>query len=283
VTLRGWRQVLIRVKDSISEKNLSLIAAGAAFYAFMAIPAAFSALIALYGLVFDPANVERQVAGLEGVVPDEALTLLTGQLTTLTRHSNRTLGWGFLVSLGIALWSAQSGSSALISALNTVHAERDRRSLLEYYGASLALTFGLILFAIVALMLIAIVPVLLGYLPLGRYDRRLTELVRWPLLMVLLMFGLSAIYRFAPSSGVARWRWISWGAVASTLLWIAGSILFSIYVEEFASYDRTYGSLGAVVVLMMWLYVSAFAALLGATLNAEIDRQKRLDRDIESG
>jgi membrane protein len=277
--LRFWRDVLIRVKDGISEKNLSLIAAGAAFYAFLSIPAAFSALIALYGLEFDPANVERQVAGLKGVVPDEVIQLLTDQLTNLTLRSTSTLGWGFLLSLAVALWRAQSGSSALISALNQVYAAPDRRSLIEAYGMSLALTLCLILFAIVALVLIAVMPAVIDYLPLGHYDRSLARVLRWPLLMVLVMIALSAIYRFAPTRQAARWRWISWGAVASTLLWIAGSILFSVYVEEFASYDKTYGSLGAVVVLMMWLYVSAFAALIGATLNAEIERQRRLEAE----
>jgi membrane protein len=282
MTLRFWRDVLVRVKDDVSEKNLSLIAAGAAFYAFLAIPAAFSALIALYGILFDPANVERQVKGLDGVVPDEVIRLLGEQLTNLTLRSNSTLGWGFLVSLAIALWSAQSGSSALISALNTVYAEPDRRSLIKAYGVSLMLTLGLILFAIVALVLIAVMPAIINFLPLGHYDRDLARLLRWPLLMLLVMTALSAIYRFAPSREAPRWRWMSWGAIASTLLWIAGSILFSIYVEEFASYDKTYGSLGAVVVLMMWLYVSAFAALIGASLNAAIERRRKQGGAIPS-
>lgn len=274
---RGWRDILLRIKDAVSGKSLSLVAAGAAFYAFLAIPSAIAALVSLYGLMADPAEVRRQVDAMRGVVPGEAVGLLSDQLKALTSHSNKTLGIGLVLSVLVALWSAKSATTSMMSALNIAFEESEKRGILRYYATAFALTFSMIVLAILALGLIAVLPAALGVLPLGDTGKAVASIMRWPVLVVLIMAALAVIYRFGPSREQPRWRWVSWGAAAAVLLWIAGSALFSVYVGEFASYDKSYGSLGAVVVLLMWLYLSAYAVLLGAELNAEIEHQTARD------
>lgn len=274
---RGWWDIAMRTKDDVSRNNLSLIAAGAAFYAFLAIPSAITALVSLYGLVFDPRGVQRQVEAMRGLLPDEAIRLISDQLQTLASHSNSTLGAGLVISLALALWSARSGISSMITALNIVYGEAEKRGYLRLQVVALGLTAGAVLSALVALALIAILPAVLSIAPVGGAGKTIAALVRWPILIALVTAALAAIYRFAPSREEPKWRWVSWGAVAATILWIIASALFSIYVGRFATYDKSYGSLGAVVVLLMWLYLSAFVVLFGAQLNAEIEHQTARD------
>jgi membrane protein len=270
---RGWWDLLKRVAAGISEKNLSLAAAGAAYYAFLAIPSALSALIALYGLAFNRADVAGQVAAMRGVMPRQAIQLVSTQLQSLTSHSAQALGVGFAISMLIALWGAVWSTTSMMSALTMAYGEEEKRGFIRYYATAFALTVTAIIFAVVALALIAILPAVIGALPLGPFGKTIASVARWPLLIVLVLAALAVLYRYAPSRAEPRWRWVSWGAAAATLLWIAGSALFSLYVGEFATYDKTYGSLGAVVVLIVWLYVSSYSVLIGAELNAEIERR----------
>jgi membrane protein len=184
---------------------------------------------------------------------------------------------GLIVSVLIALWSARSGTSTMITVINIAYKEPEKRNFIRLNAISLGLTFGAVVFAAIALALIAILPAIVDLLPFGSFGKTIASIVRWPILIVLVTVVLAAIYRFAPSRDEPNWRWVSWGATIATLLWILGSALFSIYVGKFASYDKSYGSLGAVVVLLMWLYLSAFVVLLGAELNAEIEHQTARD------
>ncbi len=270
---RGWRDVLVRVFGNIGRDNVSLMAAGVGFYALLSLAPTFTGLVALYGLMFDRHAVAEQVASLEGMVPAEARRVIAEQLTTIVDRSPQGLGIGLVISMALALWGANSGTSALMQALNVAYGEREKRSMLLYYGQALLMTFALIVFGIIALLLVAILPAIFGFLPLGDLGKEVVSAARWPLLVLFWTTGLAAIYRYAPSRSEPRWSWVSWGAVAATVLWVIGSALFSIYVGEFATYDKTYGSLGAVVVLLMWFWLSAFAILLGAELNAEMERQ----------
>jgi membrane protein len=272
---RGWWDILKRVGGGIAEKNLSLIAAGAAFYAFLAIPSAFAALVSLYGLAFNPANVRQQVLAMVGIVPDAAITLVANELMGLTTQSTQSLGLGFLVSVVIALWSAKSGMTSIMSALNIAYDETEKRGLLLYYATAFTLTATVVLFSVVALALIAVLPAVIALLPFPGFDRIVASIVRWPILVVLLFLVLAVLFRYAPSHAVPKWRWISWGSLAAALLWLAGSALFSLYISAFALFSRTYGPLGAVVALLMWLYLSAYAVLIGARLDAEIERNRR--------
>ena len=274
---RGWRQVAGRSWQRIGRDNISIISAGVAFYAFLAIPSALTALVALYGLAFNPADVQHQVAALQGVMPQEATQVVSRQLQTITARPNSTLGISFVVALLVAVWGARSGMATLMTALNIAYAEEERRGFLRFQASAFALTAAAVLFAVVSIALIGVLPAVLGLLPFGSFGKTAASVLRWPLLVLLVVVGLAAIYRYAPSREEAKWRWVSWGAAAATLLWIIGSALFSLYVSQFASYNKTYGSLGAVVVLMMWLYVSAFAVLLGAELNSELEHQTARD------
>ncbi|HJU17091.1 MAG TPA: YihY/virulence factor BrkB family protein [Stellaceae bacterium] len=277
---RGWRDILKRAATGVSEKNLSLASAGAAFYAFLAIPSALTALVALYGLVFNPADVGKQVAAMQGMMPHEAIGLISTQLKSVTSHSAQTLGISFVISILVALWGAMSGTTSMMSALNMAYGEEEKRSLVKYYLTALALTVAAIVFVVIALALVAVLPAVLGMLPFGGFSQWLATVVRWPVLIVLVLLALAALFRYAPSRDEPKWRWVSWGAVAAAILWVIGSVLFSLYVGQFATYNKTYGSLGAVVVLMMWLYVSSFAVLLGAELNAEIEHQTARDSTV---
>jgi membrane protein len=274
---RGWKQVVMRVFARISLDNLSIIAAGVAFYAFLAIPSALTALVALYGLAFDPQDVQRQIASLNGAMPGAAVQLIGQQLQTVTSQPQSTLGVGFIVALLVAMWGARSAMSTFITALNVAYAEDEKRGFFRFQAAAFALTALAVVFAVLSIALIAVLPAAINFLPFGDFGKTVASVIRWPVLFVLVILGLAVIYRYAPSREEPKWRWVSWGAGVATVLWIAGSALFSIYVGQFASYNKTYGSLGAVVVLMMWLYVSAFAVLLGAELNAELEHQTARD------
>jgi membrane protein len=250
------------------------MAAGVAFYALLSIFPGMSALISLYGLVSDPATIEHQLSSLSGVLPQEALKLLSDQLHALVAAPPNKLGLGLLVSLLLALWSATSGTGALMQALTVAYEERDERGILSFYGLAIALTVGVGLFALLSLFLIAVVPAIIDTLPLSELWRDRLSLIRWPLLAVLALIGFAALYRYAPSRRQACWHFFSAGTIAAALFWLIGSAGFSFYVARFSSYDKTYGSIGAVVILLMWFYVTAFIILGGAELNSEIEKAR---------
>ncbi len=278
IPLRGWPWrdgwvLLLRVKSGLSRTNASIVAAGLAFYAFLAIPSAFAALIALYGLVFNTSDVQRQVEAMTGVMPGEAVSIISSQLQTITAASHKSLSVALGISIVIALWSARSGMASLMTAMTIAYEEPEQRGFIAFEVEAFLMTAGATVFAVVALALIAVLPAIISLLPLGDLSRMAASSLRWPVLVALLMIGLSALYRFGPSRPRGVWRWADWGAVAAAILWLIGSALFSLYVTEVASYNKTYGSLGAVVVLLMWLYVSGFAVMFGAALNAAIEHE----------
>lgn len=277
IPLDGWRDIFVRVWRDVTRTNMLMTAGSLAFFAFLAIPSALSALVALYGLVFDPSAVSRQIASMQGLLPQEAIAVLSNQLKTITASSHSRLSIAFGASLAVALWSARSGTASLMTALNIAYDETDKRSLIRFEFDAMLLTIALTIFSILALALIAGLPAVIGILPLGSYTKVAATIARWPVLLLLIEVALAAIYRFAPSREEAKWRWVTWGAAIATVLWLGGSALFSLYVADFGSYDKTYGSIAAVVVLMMWLYVSSFAVLIGAEINAETEHQTACD------
>jgi membrane protein len=277
ITAAGWYDILARVFTDIGRDNISLMAAGIAFYALLALAPALTALVALYGLVFDPSQVEAQVKAVEGLIPSEGRQLIAQELSNVVQARSSTLGIGFILSLAVSIGSANSATSAMMSALNVIYAESEKRGILRYYATTLVLTASGVVFALLSLLLIAVIPAVLGLLPLGNFDKELVSAARWPVLLLLFGSALAVIYRHAPSRNQPRWSWVSWGAAAATLLLIVGSALFSVYVGRFAAYNKTYGSLGAVVVLLMWFWMSAYAVLLGAELNAEMEHQTARD------
>ena len=277
----GWKDIFWRLKAQIKEDRLSIIAAGVAFYGLLAIFPALIALVALYGLAFDPRQVEEQVSALSGVLPPEAAEILLRQLRDLTTRGSTALGIGAIGGLLLALWSASAGMRTLMEALNVAYNEKERRSFFRFYGTALLLTLAAIIGTILAIVLVVAVPVVLTFLGLDDTLKWVISIAAWPVLIVMMLLGLSVIYRYGPCRRAARWRWVSWGAVVATVLWIIGSVLFSVYVTQFGNYNKTYGSVGAIVILLMWFLLSSYAVLIGAELNAEMERQTL--RDTTSG
>ena len=265
----GWWEIAKRVRLALTHNHFSMIAAGVAFYAMLSIFPALAALVSLYGLVDSPAHVQREIVELQALLPGEASGLISEQLESIIHSAHSELDLGLLIGFAISLWSARSGTVALMIGLDFAYKQEETRGFLWFQTTAIALTIGAILFGIAALVLIALLPMMVDFLPLDHQWKTAILLVRWPILACLLAICLSAMYRLAPCRR-EKWRWLSWGGVVATLLWIVGSSLFSLYVSKFAGYEKTFGSLGAVAILLIWLYLSAYVVLLGATLNAEI-------------
>ena len=271
----GWGGILAKLWADLDRDNISVIAAGVAFYGLLAIFPGMSALISIYGLVADPVVIEGQVTALSGVLPQDALKLLSDQLHSLIAAPPAKLGLGLIVSLALALWSAMSGTGALMRALTVAYEEDDRRGVIGFYGRALALTVGIGGFGLVSLFLIAVVPASIELLPVPAVWRDVVGLIRWPVLAGIVVIALGLLYRFAPARQTPCWHLLDPGTIGAALLWLVGSAGFSFYVERFASYNKTYGSLGAVVVLLMWFYVSVYIVLAGAELNSAIEKARR--------
>jgi membrane protein len=271
---KGMWEILKRVFLRMGKDNLTLVAAGVAFYGLLAIFPALAALVSIYGLVADPQHVMETAGQISSFIPTEAAKLITDALQKLVTASKPSLNTAAIIAIAIALFSARSGMGALMTGLNIACEVPEKRSFIMQQVIALGLTLGAVIFAVVALATVAGVPVVLKFLPLGQFTEILISVLRWPLLAVLIFLGLAVIYRFAPSLPLPQWRFISRGAIAAAVLWIAGSALFSFYVSKFGDYDATYGSLGAVAILMLWLWLSALIVLLGATIDAEVDRKE---------
>lgn len=269
---KGWLDILTRTGRRISADNISIVAAGIGFYAFVAVVPALAATIGIYGLVSNPADVGNHVTAFARILPHEVLPLLEEQLKRITSNVAQA-SLSTVIGLLIAIYSSASATKALIQGLNICYDEQERRNFFKLSFVALVLTFGAVVGAMVAIALVAGVPPLLEYLRLGDRVNLAVNALRWLVLVLGFVSGLGVVYRYGPSRNDAKWRWVSWGASLAAVLWLAGSALFSLYVAKFASYDKTYGSLGAVVVFLMWLYISAFAILTGAELNAEMERQ----------
>lgn len=262
--------LLWRLKQRITEDNLSVIAAGVAFYAMLAVFPALIALVGLYGIAFDARQVDEQVSRLTAMLPPQAAQLIGEQVGEIASIDRSSLRLGSIVALLVALWSASAGVRALMTALNVAYDEEEKRGLVRFYATSLVLTLAAVVGAALAIGLIVAVPAALRFAGLGALAEGLIDYARWPLLALLMLAGLAIMYRYGPSRERPVWRWLNWGAVSAVALWLVGSALFSLYVSAFGSYNKTYGSLGAAVILLLWFLVTAYAMLVGAELNAEL-------------
>ena len=280
----GWKRVLKRTANEVISDRVSLASAGCAFYAVLAMFPAITMLVALYGLLFDPRTVEQQMSMLRDILPQSALELISARVHQLVTKPPSTLGFSFVVSLLITLWSSSGGTKSLLSALNIAYEEKETRSFLRYQGTALAMTMAGILGTGLAIALLVALPPILTYVPqrlgLTRVVDELAVGIRlgsFALMLGFVVVALSMLYRFGPSRRSATWGWVSPGSLMATLLWLIASVLFSYYVGHIASYDATYGPLGAIVGMMMWFYVTAFVVLVGAELNAELELQTAED------
>src|SRR6476661_390431 len=271
IPVRGWWQVAERVLSESSRDNLSVVAAGCAFYALFAIFPALSALISLYGLVADPANIEQSFDMLGYVLPQQAYDIVIEQIRRVAQTPGQTLGWSLLLGLGLALWSANSLTQALFAALNIAYEEPERRSLFQFYLSAFTFTVLGILGGVIMMLAIVYVPIWFGLFGYSDAFEHFVRIGRWPFLALLVMCLLSLLYRYGPCRRAAKWHWVTAGSVFATTVWLIASAVFSYYVSNFAHYDRFYGSLGAVIILLFWLYISFYIVLLGAEINAELE------------
>jgi membrane protein len=269
--------VLKRVKAEVKDDNVSLLAAGVAFYAMLAIFPAIIAVVTVYGMVADPDQVKTQVGEFAKSLPSGADQLLTTQLTSVVNAGRQALSIGLVLSLLALFWSVSSGVQGLVKSLNVIYDEKESRGFVKLRGLSLLLTLGAIVVAVVALALITVFPGAIDRLGLGQAGQVAASVARWVVLAVLVLLALGVVYRLGPDRANPRWRWVSSGAVVALVLWLLGSVGFSYYVDNFGKYNQTYGAMAAVIILLLWLFLSAFAVLLGAEFNAETERQQAGD------
>ncbi len=270
-----WRTVLGGVWTQLTENHVTMLAAGVAFYAFLSLFPGLVALVALYGLVADPIAVEATIASVGGVLPEAAQSVINDQLKSLSSHSGTTLSLTLVVSLLFAWWSAASAMKALMESLNVAYGVAEQRSVVRFNVEALVLTLGAIGLMVLALLGLVVVPIVLkvmAWLGLPKDVAELVALARWPVLAAFVQVALGVLYRYGPSGRARREAWLSWGALVATVLWLVGSALLSLYVSTFDTFNQTYGSLAAVVVLMLWLELSALLVILGGQLNAELER-----------
>ena len=277
IPAKGWKDILLRVYANIDEHRILALAAGITYYSILAIFPALAALVAIYGLFSDPGSIAKQLDDLGGFLPGGAIEVAREQLTRVASKGNHTLGLTFIIGLVVALWSANAAMKALFDTLNVVHREEEKRGFLKLNAISLAFTVAAVGCVLLALGAVVVIPVALNYLLLSDATDLLVRLARWPIMFVGLALALACIYRFGPSRNAPRWRWITWGSVAAAALWLGASGLFSWYAANFGTFDQTYGSLGAVIGFMTWLWISAIAILLGAELDAEMEHQTARD------
>jgi membrane protein len=277
IPARGWKDILLRVATNFSQHRIMSLAAGMTYYSILAIFPAIAALVAIYGLFADPTSIAKHLDQLGGFLPGGAVNVARDQLTRLTSNGSKTLGLAFLIGLAISLWSANAAMKALFDTLNIVYGEEEKRGFFKLNAISLCFTIVAILFVVAALGSVVAVPVILNSVGLSNAGDLLLRIGRWPAMYIVITLALAIIYRFGASREAPRWRWITWGSAIAALLWLAGSALFSWYASNFGKFNETYGSLGAIIGFMTWLWISAIIILLGAEIDAEMEHQTARD------
>jgi len=274
---RGWKQILKRSWAENKADNMPIIAGGVAFFGFLSIFPALIALISIYGLVASPESVAKQVENLSKQLPHSAADLIGTQLKSIVNNSGSALSISLVISILAALWSASGGMGNLITAVNLAYDEVEARNFVKLKLTSLALTLGAIVFVLITFGLVAVVPAVITALPLGIVGTILAQVATWVVLLGVFAGALAVLYRVAPDRDAPKFRWVSLGAVIVTLVWAAVSVGFAVYVNNFGSYDKTYGAIAGVIVLMLWLYLTCYLVLLGAEINSEAEHQTAHD------
>jgi membrane protein len=277
---KGWYDILWRTYQEMQQDRLLSIAGGVSFFALLAIFPAITALVSAYGLFFNPATIANDIGQLSDMVPANVLTIVHEQATRIASNNSQTLSLGLVIGILVSLWSAMSGVKAVIDALNVIYEQRESRNFIKLNLVALVFTlFGFAAF-LLAMAAIVVLPLILSPMGFDSLTETITRVARWPVLLIALLLGLAILYRYGPDRRAARWQWVSIGSIFATLTWFVASFLFSWYLANFANYNATYGSLGAVVGLMIWLWISTVVVLLGAEFNAEIEHQTARDSTI---
>jgi membrane protein len=269
----GWKDILRRTYQGMLSDRLLTIAGGVAFFALFALFPAITALVSVYGMFFDASTITQSLSMADDVVPSDVLNLVTQQATRIASQSHGALTLGIVGGLLVTFWSSIGGVKAMIDALNVIYEQDERRGFFQLNLVAFLFLLGTFAVFLVVIGAVAAVPQTLSWLGLGEISATWMRIARWPVMLIVLLIGLAALYRYGPHWQTTRSQWLSVGGVFAALVWIGASYLFSWYLARFDSYNATYGSLGAVVALMMWLWISISVVLLGAQLNSEIERQ----------
>lgn len=277
---RGWWDITKRVFFAIGNDDLQVMAAGIAFYFFLAVFPLLAVTISVYGLVVTPAGAEQHVSELGALLPTQSQEVVTDIAKNVASKSNATLGWGIVLSSLLSIWSANKGTKALVRGLNIAYGQKERRNFFAMTALSLTLTMGILVAGILLLSLVAGVPAVSNFYGLGVMFNSLVGYGRWPVMLLLITLIFAALYRWAPNRKAARWEWVSPGSLAATIFWLLGSAGFSYYVDNFGAMGETYGSFAAVVTLMLWFFLTAFVILVGAEINSECEHQTARDTTI---
>ncbi len=287
IPAKGWKDIALRLKDRIAEDQVGLIAAGVAFYGFLALFPAIAALMAISGVFIDPTDVAAQIESVAGLIPQDIVDIILDQITAVTGADSNGLSWAAAFGLALAFYSASNGVGSLIGGLNVAYAETETRGFIALKLRTFALTLFMIIGMIVGLITVLALPSALLWIDLGPLAEPVILVLSFALLACLTISGLAVVYRFGPARDAPEWVWASPGSILACLLWMIGSAGFAFYVSNFGSYNETFGALGGVVVLLTWLWLSAFIVLIGAELNAEMEAQTRRDttqgRDLPMG
>lgn len=280
IAWRGWWQVGRRVIKNVQRHNISLVAAGVALFGMLAVFPALNVAVSVYAFFSSPQDILSHMEPLQQILPEQAYTILTNQLTELSDRDGTTFNFTLVASLVVGFWVARKGARAIIIACNIVYDESEKRSFFGLLLVSFLFTavgiFGFVVLALLAILL----PIALSMLPLGEFVETSLRVLRWPILAIIFILVLQCIYRYAPNRKHAKWRWVSVGAVLATVVWLTASIAFTIYVQNFSNYNETYGAIGSVIILILWFYISAFVVLLGAEINAEMEHQTEIDSTV---
>ena len=274
---RGWWDIMLRVKSEVAADHVSVVSAGVAFFGLLAIFPAIGAVISIADFFLDPANIADQLESMVTLLPENAAAIIQDQIVKVTGGDDTATGFAALFGIALALYGATKGMMTLMEGMNIAYDETETRGMVMLYATGIALTLCLIFGLLAAIGLVMVLPVLFGFLALPDWFETLVTWLKWPLLAAFTMLGLSVVYRFGPARENPKWRWVSPGAVVATVLWLAGTVAFSIYAQNFGSYNETYGTLGGVIILLTWLWLSSFIVLLGAELNSEMEHQTRKD------
>lgn len=273
----GWKDIGKRVFGQIKKDNIDIVGAGVAFYFFLAIFPTLAATVSIYGLVTDPGQVQSQMSQLTSVMPQKVGQMISEQLQGISEESNQTLGWSIVIGILLSLWSANKGTKALFTGVNIAYNEENNRVFIKDIALSLAFTLGGIIIGIISISLVIGFPAVADHLGLPSFLHTIINWLRWPTLLLIVMFSLALIYRFAPARENAKFKWVNWGAGLAAFLWMLGSLAFSFYISNFGSYSETHGSVAAVIILMLWFLLTSYIILLGAEINSEMEHQTAQD------
>jgi membrane protein len=273
IPVRGWKEIVKRVAAAFSQDRILANAAGVTFYAILALFPALGALVSLYGLFSTPSGMEAQIKALSDLVPAGGMQVISDQLHSLASGGSASLSFGLVVGLATALWSSNSGVKGLFDALNAAYEVPEGRGFLKLTLISFAFTLGGLAFILLAMAAVIVLPAVLNFVGVGNTLDAVLRLARWPVLLLLIGFVLAVIYRYGPSRKAPKWRWVTWGSAFASIAWVLLSVLFSWYVTNFANYNKTYGSLGAAIGFMTWIWLSMAIVLIGGEFNRETEAQ----------